>query len=136
VSVVLPWGSLLAAVARPSVPALRAIRALCRPSARLSIVLGVDAARDARELERLGLASLAADSLPSRLAEGYAVAGFRLASVRPLRGEQLDAWPSTWVRRLAHGRAGSLLEVAATATRPLRLHETSSNGNTRDDPSD
>ncbi len=116
-SVVLPWGSLLAAVARPTVDVLRSIRALAQPDAVLTIVLGVDPARDRAELHRLGLASLFDASLASRVAEGYALAGFTLGCVRPLAQVELARWPSTWARRLAHGRGRTLLEINATAAR-------------------
>ncbi len=116
-SVVLPWGSLLAAVAHPSVGVLRSIRALCQPDAVLTIVLGVDPVRDRGELHRLGLASLLDASMASRLAEGYALAGFTLDSVRPMAPDELARWPSTWARRLAHGRGRTLLQINATAAR-------------------
>ena len=116
-SVVLPWGSLLAAVARPSPAALRGIRALCQPGASLTIVLGFDPVRDRAELSRLGLASLPEAPLASRIAEGYAAAGFALESVRPLVHDELARWPSTWARRLAHAQGRRLFQVVATATR-------------------
>lgn len=115
VSVVLPWGSLLAAVAMPSSGVLRGIRVLCRPDAVLTVVLGVDPVRDQAELRRLGLGPLPEGSLASRLAEGYAQAGFRLVSVRPLPPDQLVRWPSTWARRLSHAPGRALLRVDATA---------------------
>jgi 16S rRNA (adenine(1408)-N(1))-methyltransferase len=115
VSVVLPWGSLLAAVALPSLGVLRNIRALCRPNAVLTVALGIDPVRDEAELRRLGLASLPEGSLASRLAEGYAEAGFRLESVRPLQPHERVRWPSTWARRLSHAPGRNLLQVDATA---------------------
>src|SRR5262245_43860060 len=54
-TVILPWGSLLAAVARPHVPTLAGLRALAREGARLTVVLGPDPVRDRAELRRLGL---------------------------------------------------------------------------------
>jgi 16S rRNA (adenine(1408)-N(1))-methyltransferase len=112
-TVILPWGSLLAAVAQPSPEVLRGIRALCQPDAILTIVLGVDPVRDRTQLRRLGLDELPATPLASRLGEGYALAGFTLSAVRSVaRGE---AWPSTWARRLAPGRERTLFEVSARA---------------------
>jgi len=113
-SVVLPWGSLLAAVAHPSVDVLQGIRGLCQPDAVLTIVIGLDRVRDQAELRRLGLTSLLDASLASRLAEGYARAGFRFGSVRPVAPDELTAWPSSWVRRLSHARGRTLLQVTAT----------------------
>ena len=49
VTVVLPWGSLLAAVARPCVPVMQGIRGLCQPGAGLTVVVGIDPTRDGGE---------------------------------------------------------------------------------------
>lgn len=115
VSVVLPWGSLLAAVARPSAWLLGNVRALCQPDAVFTIVLAVDPVRDRAEWLRLGLRPLPDPSWATRLAEGYAGAGFTLRSVRPLGQHELAAWPSTWVRRLGRGAGRTLLRFTATA---------------------
>jgi 16S rRNA (adenine(1408)-N(1))-methyltransferase len=111
VTVVLPWGSLLAAVARPRVPALADIRSLCQPEASLSVVLSV-AERDVREARRLGLPPLDGGHLQD-LAIWYAAAGFTVTSVRQLDLDQLAGWPSTWARRLAHGQARPVFQVDA-----------------------
>jgi 16S rRNA (adenine(1408)-N(1))-methyltransferase len=115
VSVVLPWGSLLAAVAGPSVPVLAGLRAACQPGAALTVVLGSDPGRDERELRRLGLPPLDSGDLAGRLREGYAAAGLAVARVRPLPGAGLSGWPSTWARRLALGRGRAFVEVEARA---------------------
>jgi len=116
VSVVLPWGSLLAAVAGPSTTVLRGVRGLCRPGATLEVVLGCEPVRDLGELARLGLPALAEAALPGRLAAGYEAAGFALTCVRPIAPGDLARWPSTWARRLAHGRDRSFLRVVARAS--------------------
>jgi hypothetical protein len=115
VTVVLPWGSLLAAVARPSPEALLRIRGLCRPGAALTLVLGVDAARDRAEAIRLGLPALDEAHLRGPLSAAYAAAGFAVESVAPLASSQLARWPSTWARRLAHGHARPVFQIEARA---------------------
>jgi hypothetical protein len=115
ITVVLPWGSLLAAVAVPHVPLLRGIRALGQPQARLTVVLGIDPARDRSEADRLGLPVLEAAHLDGPLRAGYAEAGFTVRSVRPLALAQLAAWPSTWARKLARGHARSVFRIEAWA---------------------
>lgn len=115
VTVVLPWGSLLAAVARPSVRALHGIRGLCQPGARLTVVLSVDPARDRAELLRLRLGSLPSADAAGLLAPGYAAAGFVLASALPLRPEDLARWPTTWARRLAYRSERWIVRVEAVA---------------------
>lgn len=113
VTVVLPWGSLLAAVARPLVPALAGIRILCQPEASVSVVLSV-ADRDLREARRLGLPLLDGGHLQD-LAIGYAAAGFTVTSVRQLDPDELAGWPSTWARRLAHGQPRPVFQIDARA---------------------
>jgi 16S rRNA (adenine(1408)-N(1))-methyltransferase len=114
VTVVLPWGTLLAAVARPSVTTLQAVRALCRPGAGLSVVLSL-AARDRGEESRLGLPAIDEAHLRGPLVAGYAEAGFTVTTVRPLGLAALARWPSTWARRLAHGRPRSVFQIDARA---------------------
>jgi hypothetical protein len=115
VTVVLPWGSLLAAVARPRVDVLRGVRALCRPGAALSVLLGHDPRRDEAELRRLGLPPLDAASLEAALAAGYDDGGFRLHAVRAAPAAEVAALPSTWARQLAHGRDRRFIRLDATA---------------------
>ena len=115
ITIVLPWGSLLAAVARPQVPWLRGIRALGRPQARLTVVMGIDPIRDRAEADRLGLPALEAAHLDGPLRAGYAEAGFTVRSVRPVAPAQLAEWPSTWAKKLAHGHARSVFRIEASA---------------------
>ena len=115
VTVILPWGSLLAAVAAPRVPLLRQVRALCQPAATLAVVLGIDPVRDQAEARRLGLPSLTDDHLRGPLVEGYAAAGFRVRSLRPLSADQLRRWPSSWAGRLAQGRDRAVFEIEGRA---------------------
>lgn len=56
----------------------------------------------------------AVEDLPPELA-GYAAAGFSITSVRPMSSDQLARWPSTWARRLAHGRARPAVQIEARA---------------------
>lgn len=115
ITVILPWGSLLAAVARPSL-ALQGIRALCAANAALTVVLSVDPARDGAESRRLGLPLLDEAYLGGPLATCYAVAGFTVRSVRAIGPDQLAGWPSTWAKRLAHGRARFVIQIDARAS--------------------
>ncbi len=122
VTVVLPWGSLLAAVALPSVDLLHGIRAVCQAGATLTVLVGVDPVRDRTELTRLGVVATAGHDLRSRLAEGYAAAAFDITSVRPVGCDELSRWPSSWAPRLAHGRPRSFFEIEARATTPGGTH--------------
>jgi 16S rRNA (adenine(1408)-N(1))-methyltransferase len=115
VTIILPWGTLLAAVARPCVEALAGVRALCQPEATLSVVLSV-AERDLREARRLGLPPMDSRHFDGDLAAGYGAAGFTVTSVRRLGLDQLATWPSTWARRLGHGQLRAVFQVDARAS--------------------
>jgi hypothetical protein len=114
-TVVLPWGSLLTAVARPSVPGLEEMRRVCRPGARITVVLGSEPVRDRAELARLAIPPSSPVDRARDVASGYADAGFALAGIREMDGAELTRWPSTWARRLSHagGRRFWLLEGTA-----------------------
>jgi 16S rRNA (adenine(1408)-N(1))-methyltransferase len=113
VTVVLPWGSLLAAFARPVVPLLRNVRRLCAPEATLTVVLGVDPQRDRAEIQRLGLPVLDEAHFAGALAAGYAEAGFSVTSVRALTSEDLACRASSWAKRLAFGRPRPVFQIDA-----------------------
>jgi 16S rRNA (adenine(1408)-N(1))-methyltransferase len=115
VTVVLPWGSLLAAVARPVLPVLRGIRRLCQPRASVTVVLALDPERDRAEHARIGLPLLDLAYLRGELADRYAMAGFVPFAVRRVSAEELAEWPSTWCKRLAHGRPRSVFQIEAIA---------------------
>jgi 16S rRNA (adenine(1408)-N(1))-methyltransferase len=115
VTVVLPWGSLLAAVALPSVSSLRRLRALCQPGATLTVVLGSDPAKDGAELRRLGVPSLRAADLDARVGGAYEASGFRVEHVRELSPAELLGFPSSWARRLAFGGTRAFVQLAARA---------------------
>lgn len=138
VCVVLPWGSLLAAFARPELRVLRGVRAVCRPGARLEVLLGVDPARDRTELARHGLAARLQAPLGGELAaalhEPYARAGFRLDQVRSVGRESLGAWPSTWARRLSHASGRTLLQLTAAAVTSVDVPEPPAGADPHDRP--
>ncbi len=119
-TIVLPWGSLLPAAMRPTVEVLRSVRGLCRRNAILTVVASVDPERDGAELRRLGMPEPDGD-LRSALEPGYATAGFEIRSVRSLDPQQLAHWPSTWARRLAHGRPRATFEIEARAEGQSRM---------------
>src|SRR5262249_17878271 len=104
VSIRLPWGSLLSAVAAPDIARLASVRALWAASASLQVWFSWDAERDARELARLGLENVGGDEWQLKMAAGYESAGFHLASLRRGDTSMLDGLGTTWARRLRAGR--------------------------------
>jgi 16S rRNA (adenine(1408)-N(1))-methyltransferase len=98
-----PWAALLRGLLLPDARVLAGIVALAKPGALLEMVLTYDAAHDHGAGLAPGVPSLA-PGLLSALAEPYAAAGVELAAPRLLSREEALAVPSTWGRRLLHGR--------------------------------
>ena len=101
-TVLLPWGSLLRAVARPEPAALLPLRALCKPAAQVRIVFGYDPASDRAAIQALDLPALDDPTLPARLQAHYREVGLEM-SVRAFAAGELAALPTTWAQKLAQG---------------------------------
>ena len=98
-----PWAALLRGLLLPDARVLAGIAALAKPGALLEMVLTYDAAHD----HGAGLGPAAPDLAPEvieALSQPYAAAGIELAQPRLLSREEALAVPSTWGRRLLHGR--------------------------------
>jgi 16S rRNA (adenine(1408)-N(1))-methyltransferase len=112
VTVILPWGSLLRAVALPEIASLRHIAHLCLPDANVEIVFSYDERRDARERTSLPAAGLDEDHMAT-LPALYEQAGLLIASAERFSQGELAAYHSTWAKRLAFGRPRNVWRVRA-----------------------
>ncbi|MEX0781360.1 MAG: class I SAM-dependent methyltransferase [Dehalococcoidia bacterium] len=99
VTVNLPWGSLLRAVAAPEVTLLANIASICQPGACLEIVYSASA-RDTAELARVGLREADPETRLADLKLDYADAGFRLDGVTRIDSAGLRDLGTTWAKRL------------------------------------
>jgi hypothetical protein len=109
-TVLLPWGSLLRAVARPEPEAIVRLAAVCRDGAEVRIVFGyshdADPAADALDLPPLGGAT-ALDDLKC----AYREAGFAV-SPRYLSIDDVALLPTTWAKKLAYsGKRRAFIEI-------------------------
>src|SRR5207245_6638467 len=123
-TVFLPWGSLLRAVALPDPAGLALLGRLCRPVAVLEVLLAYDSSLDprARELE---MPPLSEHRLSAALPIAYAAGGFEATSVERVTRAQVVALDTTWSRRLARGRPRDFWRILARRQgwnkQPLRL---------------
>lgn len=127
VTVLLPWGSLLAAVAKPDPAVLTNIAALCAPGAAFRALFTVDPVRDAKELERLGLDCVGAPEWESRVRCAYDEAGFERVAVKPVPMTVVAELGTTWAKRIARTPGRNAWEIRACRDRPIRTE--ASHGN-------
>jgi hypothetical protein len=111
----LPWGSLLAAVARPDAAGLAALGGLCKPGAALRIVFGYGGTAEAAAIRDLGLSPID-DAAGARLEAAYRAAGLSVRTRFPSLDE-VRALPTTWAKRLAFsGRERRFVELRGRVT--------------------
>ena len=113
-TVLLPWGSLLAAVARPDGAALRALCGLCQSGARVRVLFGYGAETERAAMRELALPRLEPATL-AVLERAYDDAGFAVAA-RFAALDEVRALPTTWAKRLAYsGRERRFVELNGRA---------------------
>lgn len=101
-SILLPWGSLLRAVAVPEVGALHRLRRLCRAGAELTVLIGFDPARDQRTFDSLGIPPPTLEHLTGAGLEAFIGAGFEVKA-RIADTDEISTLPTTWAKKLVFG---------------------------------
>lgn len=105
VRVVLPWGRLLEGIVCPDDVVPRGIASLCKPGATVSITLNGEIWVDSTPLRFRDLPAPTPEHVTDVVAPAFASAGIDLAPARWLSAEETRALPSTWARKLGHGRS-------------------------------
>jgi 16S rRNA (adenine(1408)-N(1))-methyltransferase len=110
--VLLPWGGLLVGtmLARPDVMA--GLSALAKPGARLTIVFNGEVWEDSTPKDMADLPAVTVEYVESELRPRYRQRGIELDDVHEMSPAEIKDLPTTWARRLAHGRHPKF--VAAT----------------------
>lgn len=112
-TVILPWGSLLRAVAAPEIVSLHQIASLCSEAADVEIVFSCDPQQDAHERARLGIVQLEERIICSTLPERYQQAGLAVLNAAKISQQELAIYETTWAKRLATGRARDIWRLRA-----------------------
>ena len=114
-TVLLPWGSLLRAVAVPEDGALRALGRLCTPSAKLRVLFGYGPKTDGAAIRAHALPSLDDPATLATLRGAYGDAGFAVKARAVDTGEVREL-PTTWAKRLAYsGHERRFIELTGNA---------------------
>ena len=105
VYVQLPWGRLLEGIVRGDEAVLAGIAALCAPRARLTVTLNGEIWEGAAPARYADLPVPDPAYVADVVAPGFAAAGIHIGPARYLDAAAAKALPTTWARRLGHGRA-------------------------------
>jgi 16S rRNA (adenine(1408)-N(1))-methyltransferase len=113
ITVILPWGSLLRAVAAPEIESLRHLARLCLPKATIEIVLSYDEQRDVRQSAPLRVGGLDEEHMRTTLPCLYEQAGLLIVAAEQISQRELADCQTTWAKRLAFGRPRNVWRLRA-----------------------
>ena len=104
VSTILPWGKLMVGLIAAAPDVLDGLVRLARPGARLHVILNGEVWGDPVPIEARDLPEPTVDYVREVLTPAYAGHGIALGEPRNMTPEAIRRVPSTWARRLSHGR--------------------------------
>jgi 16S rRNA (adenine(1408)-N(1))-methyltransferase len=104
VHVVLPWGKLARGLLLAEPEVLDGLVSVARPGAALELVLNAEVWEEPVPLEARDLPRPTVEYVAGELAPRLAERGIEVRRVGRLAREEIDRLPSTWARRLSHGR--------------------------------
>jgi 16S rRNA (adenine(1408)-N(1))-methyltransferase len=117
VTVNFPWTGLLRGIIRPEPAVLEAIASLGATGCRFEVVLTYDPVHDKAALEGEDAPPLDYAYIDSTLLPAYAAAGLQITGRRGLSQDEALAIPSTWGRRLLHGRPRDVYHIRGIVQR-------------------
>jgi 16S rRNA (adenine(1408)-N(1))-methyltransferase len=104
VHVLLPWGGLLEGIVLARDDVIGGLAALCRPGARVTVTLNGEIWLDSTPARYEQLPLPTPEYVAEVVAPGFARAGVELGAARYSTAAEATQLPTTWARRLAHGR--------------------------------
>ena len=105
VHVLLPWGRLLEGIVLADGEVLRGLASLSRPGARVEVTLNGEIWVESTPARYADLPVPTPDYVQRVVVPGFTRAGIDLEPARYLSAEEAKAVPTTWARKLGHGRA-------------------------------
>jgi 16S rRNA (adenine(1408)-N(1))-methyltransferase len=105
VDVLLPWGALLEGIVRARPEVVGGIAALARPGASVNVTLNGEIWLDSTPARYEDLPVPTPGYVADAIEPEFRRAGIALGPARYLTAAEAKALPTTWARRLGHGRA-------------------------------
>ena len=104
VDVMLPWGALLEGIVRAAPDVVAGIATLARPGARVQVVLNGEIWLDSTPARYEDLPVATPEYVEAEIEPEFRRAGIDLDPACYLTAAEAKALPTTWARRLGHGR--------------------------------
>ena len=104
IDVLLPWGALLEGIVRARPEVIGGIGALARPGARVRVTLNGEIWLESTPARYEDLAVPTPDYVADMIEPEFGRSGISLGPARYLSAAEAKALPTTWARRLGHGR--------------------------------
>jgi 16S rRNA (adenine(1408)-N(1))-methyltransferase len=104
VNVLLPWGALLEGIVRAQPGVVGGIARLARPGAQVRITLNGEIWLDSTPARYEDLPVPTPEYVAAEIEPEFRRAGIDLGAARYLTAAEAKALPTTWARRLGHGR--------------------------------
>jgi len=104
VHVLLPWGGLLEGIVLGRDDVIGGLAGLCRPGARVMVTLNGEIWLDSTPARYAQLPLPTPEYVADVIAPGFARAGIEIGAARFSTAEEAKQLPTTWARRLGHGR--------------------------------
>jgi 16S rRNA (adenine(1408)-N(1))-methyltransferase len=104
VTVVLPWGRLLEGIVRGEAAVIDGLASIMAPGARLSVTLNGEIWIESTPSRYADLPVPTPDYVSDVIAPAFARAGIDVDDARALSAYEAKSLPTTWSRKLGHGR--------------------------------
>ncbi|NMB70406.1 methyltransferase domain-containing protein [candidate division WWE3 bacterium] len=101
ISIILPWGSLLQAVANPTSEIAARLKNLIKPGGTLKLLFGYDSSLEPSETKRLNLFPITAQHVEKNIIPVFQQHGFSLGNFSTLCTDKLKEIESTWGKKIA-----------------------------------
>ncbi len=105
VDVLLPWGALLEGIVRARADVINGLATLVRPAAVVNVTLNGEIWLDSTPARFVDLPVPTPEYVAETIAPEFRRAGIDVGAARYLTAVEAKALPTTWARRLGHGRA-------------------------------
>ncbi len=99
-----PWAGLLEGLVTANAIVWANIHRICQPGACIDILFGYQEGYESNHIKQRQLPKLDDAYIYGDLANQLQTLGFRLLEHKTLTGRQLTTYPTSWAKRLGHGR--------------------------------